>query len=329
LVIFGATVFAQGVTGNVCVRDYRGGAVCTANDVRIEQLTVVSVVETCNAGVLGETEVSFQALVSSAGSPDRFDIGLFLALDGGSARDGDSCFHDFLEPPLIPAPTYGDFNLDTVPDIVDGPWWDGTTDADQCGDIETNTQVLKTLPPLRFACIDNNGDGSADVSVCTSWDNNTGTACNTVEDAFPGTNSKCSCADVELGIPPEPEITIVKSPATQQVLAGGTANFTFTVTSKTFVSNVTVTDPQCDAAPVFGGGDTNTDNILNPGETWTYTCSTTNVLADFTNTVTANGDGPLGPVSDTDTADVTVAAPSLSLVKSGTLNDGGDGIADA
>src|SRR5688572_16566781 len=87
---------AQGETGNVCVRDYRSGAVCTANDVRIEALTVVSVIEDCLTGVVGETEVVFEALVSSAGSPDRYDIGLFLALDGGSARDGDSCYHDFL-----------------------------------------------------------------------------------------------------------------------------------------------------------------------------------------------------------------------------------------
>jgi len=186
---------AQGETGNFCVRDYQPGAVCTANDVRIEALTVVSVVEDCVSGTLGETEVVFQTLVSSAGSPDRYDIGLFLA------RDGDSCFHDYLEPPLTTTSTYGDVNMDMINDIVDDPWWDG--DGDTCGDIESNTQLFKTLPPLRFACIDTNGDGSADVSVCTSWDNNTGTACNAIGEVFPGTNSKCSCSGVELGIAPE------------------------------------------------------------------------------------------------------------------------------
>lgn len=307
---------AQGESGNVCVRDYRGGAVCTANDVRIEALNIVSVNETCVAGTPGETEVVFEALVSSAGSPDRYDIGLFLALDGGSARDGDSCYHDFLSGSLTSTPTYGDVNTDGVDDIVGGPWWDGDTDADSCGDIESNTQVFTTLPSLRFACIDNNGDGSADVSVCTTWDNNTGSACNTVVDAFPGTNSKCSCAGVELGIAPAPEITIVKSPATQAVASGGTANFSFTVTSKTTISNVVVSDPDCDAAPAFTGGDTNTDSILTPDETWTYTCSKTNVMAGFTNTVTVSGDGPLGPVMDTDTADVTISEnPVIGVAK--------------
>ena len=46
-----------------------------------------------------------EVLVSADGSPDRYDIGLYLALDGGSALSGDSCFHDFLEPPLTAAPT--------------------------------------------------------------------------------------------------------------------------------------------------------------------------------------------------------------------------------
>lgn len=72
---------------------------CTANDVRIEALNPITVVEDCASGTVGETEVIFEALISADGSPDRYDIGLYLALDGGSARDGDSCFHDYLEPP--------------------------------------------------------------------------------------------------------------------------------------------------------------------------------------------------------------------------------------
>jgi|GEM_PF-2462188 len=323
-----SVALAQGESGNVCVRDYRGGAVCTANDVRIEALTVTSVVEDCVSGTPGETEVVFETLVSSAGSPNRYDIGLFLALDGGSARDGDSCYHDFLSGPLTATPTYveedpmvngpGPLGEET---IIDGPWWDGAGDGDLCGDIESNSRLRKTLPPLRFACIDNNGDGSADVSVCTSWDNNVGSTCNTVVDAFPGTNSKCSCSGVELGIAPEPAITIVKSPALQNVPSGGTANFSFTVTSKTTISNVVVSDPDCDAAPAFTGGDTNGDSILTPDETWTYTCSKTGVMADFMNTVTVTGDGPLGPVNDTGTANVVVASASMTLAKSGSLND--------
>jgi uncharacterized repeat protein (TIGR01451 family) len=305
-----------GETGDFCVRDYRSGAVCVANDVRIEALTVVSVVESCVTGVVGETEVVFETLVSADGSPDRYDVGLFLALDGGSARDGDSCFHDYLEPPLTTTPTYGDKNLDTIPDVFDGPWWDD--DGDTCGDIETNTQVIKTLPPLRFKCIDNNGDGSADVSVCTSWDNNDNTACNSIAEAFPGTNSKCSCAGVELGIVPAPELTVTKTPPTQTVAFGGTATFTITLDSNTFLSGVIVNDPQCDTltGPVGDDG----DSVLETTETWTYTCTVNNVTADFTNSVTVDATSPNGPVSDSDTADVTVLDADLSITKTDSID---------
>ena len=314
-----ASLMAQsGETGNVCVRDFRSGAVCTANDVRIEALVPQTVIEDCASGVVGETEVMFKVLVSADGSPDRFDIGLFLALDGGSARDGDSCFHDFLVPPLSATPTLGDANMDGIMDIDGGPWLDG--DSDGCGDIGTNTQVLKVLQTLRFACVDNNMDGSVDVSVCTSWDNNAGTVCNDLSGAFPGTNSKCSCDAVELGIPPivpMPGLTVTKSPATQTVVSGGSAVFTLTVDNSGDVdlTSVVVSDPQCTTL-TGPTGDTNTNNVLETTETWSYTCTVTNVTSGFTNTATVTATPPTGPnVSDSDTADVTVDAPSLTVSK--------------
>lgn len=201
LFVFSGGVLAQsGEEGNVCVRDFQPGAVCTANDVRIEELTPVNVIETCSEGTPGEAEVVFEALVSADGSPDRYDIGLFLALDGGSARDGDSCLHDYLDPPLTSNPTYGDYNVDGVPDILDGPWLDN--DGDMCGDIGTNTQVIKTLQQIRFACQDQDQDGSADISVCASWDNNTSTVCSDLSGSFPGTNSKCGCDLLNLPFSP-------------------------------------------------------------------------------------------------------------------------------
>ncbi len=306
-------VVALGESGDVCVKDFRSGAVCTANDVRIDDLIVVSVSEECAEGTPGETEVVFKALVSSDGSPNRYDIGMFLALDGGSARDGDSCYHDYLDSPLTSTPTYGDSIADGIPDLTNGPWWDGATDNDSCGDIEASTQLVKTLPSLRFACVDNNGDGSVDVSVAVSWDNNTGSTCNSVSDAYPGTNSKCSqsVGGVELGIAPDPALTIVKSPASQTLDSGEDAAFSFAVESNTIVSNVQVTDPLCNAAPAYQGGDTNGDTILTPDETWTYTCVKTNVTASFTNTARVTGSGPtiLGALEDTDTAEVIVNSP--------------------
>lgn len=183
-------------TGNVCVRDYQAGAVCTANDVRLDSLTPVSVVEDCTTGTIGSATVIFEALVSAAGSPDRFDIGIFIALDGGDALTGDNCLHDFLEPPLTATPTYGDANVDMIQDIDGPPWLDN--DGDSCGDIATNTQVLKTLIPVTIACVDTDMNGWVDLDTSVSWDNNANTVCSTVSDAFPGTNSKCSHSRLDL-----------------------------------------------------------------------------------------------------------------------------------
>jgi hypothetical protein len=203
-------------SGNVCVQDYRPGANCTANDVRIEELVPVLIVEGCNEGEIGVVEVVFEALVSAAGSPNRYDIGMFVALDGGSALTGDSCYHDYLAPPVTSTPVYGDRNADGIPDLYDGPWWDGGPDADLCGDMEQNTQVFKTFLSVRLACVDQDGDGAADVSVCSSWDNNAGTTCNDVTGAVPGTGSKCSCETINFDF--TPSAVSLKS---LQVSAGG------------------------------------------------------------------------------------------------------------
>jgi hypothetical protein len=197
--VVGAPGVARGQTGNFCVRDFQPGAVCTANDVRIQALNLLSIVETCDAGVPGVAEGNFEVFVSAVGAPERYDIGMFIGLDGASARDGNSCFHDYLEPPLTPTPTMGDHNGDGIPDVTGGPWL--TADGDACGDIAAGTQIFKTVPPLRVACVDTNGNGIVDASVCTSWDNNAVTDCAGLATAFPGTNAKCGCARLELGIP--------------------------------------------------------------------------------------------------------------------------------
>jgi hypothetical protein len=188
--------------GNVCVRDYQGGAICTANDVRFESFVPFQVIEGCPEGVPGQATIVFEVVVSANGSPDRYDVGMFIALDGGSARDGDDCFHDYLDPPLTTTPAYGDENANGVPDIFNGPWADleaAEGGADTCGDIETNTEVIKTLLPITIACVDTNGDGIVDVDACASWDNQVSNNCSTVQGAFPGTPSKCSCVRLETG----------------------------------------------------------------------------------------------------------------------------------
>jgi hypothetical protein len=138
---------------------------------------------------------------------------MFVALNGDSALSGGLCYHDYLAPPLSTSPTYGDDYANGVPDIRNGPWADLEPFAqpeDFCGDMQANTEAIKTLEapglPLQIACADTNQDGTVDVSVCTSWNNGTQNRCDVVSDAVPPGAERCSCARVE--VLPEPGATV-------------------------------------------------------------------------------------------------------------------------
>lgn len=192
-VLLGLVLWACGAwadTGNVCVQDLQPGATCVANDVHIDRLEIVSVNEACGTGVVGEAEVVLRALVSAVGSPSRYDIGVFLALDGASVLAGDLCFHSALPGSPTNTPVYGDFNSDGYPDLSGGVVWDG--DGDSCADIAAGTQAFVTLPPLRIKCADIDSDGFVDLRAAVSWDISTSTACGSTAEAFPLTRSRCS-----------------------------------------------------------------------------------------------------------------------------------------
>jgi uncharacterized repeat protein (TIGR01451 family) len=124
-----------------------------------------------------------------------------------------------------------------------------------------------------------------------------------------------------------PSLSVTKTPPTQEVVSGGTANFTIVVdnTGDVPLSNVVISDPLC-SAPVGPTGDVNNDSILDVTETWSYTCSTANVTQPFTNVATATATPPTGPdVSGTDSADVTVVAAAVTAEKSSSLDVDADG----
>jgi hypothetical protein len=172
--------------GNVCVQSYTPGANCTANDVRITEMSP-TLDEVCLVAGDPVTAVFTVRLVT--GATNRYDIGLFVAEDGGSALNGESCYHDFLQPP------------------VQDPNWTTTyrdTDGDACADTrQTDPDVYYTLQEeLQITCVDTDGDGVVDpISTCTSWDNNANTTCSDVTGAIPGTGSKCNCVDVAASPP--------------------------------------------------------------------------------------------------------------------------------
>ncbi|QDT11456.1 beta strand repeat-containing protein [Planctomycetes bacterium K23_9] len=110
-----------------------------------------------------------------------------------------------------------------------------------------------------------------------------------------------------------------------QLAVGSTATFTYVVTNPgtTPIGSVAVTDDQ-GVTITFVGGDTNSNNVLESTETWTYTGTRTVTAGQYNNigTVTgtpvdANGTALPGVanVSDTDPSAHIGIAPEISLEK--------------
>jgi uncharacterized repeat protein (TIGR01451 family) len=103
------------------------------------------------------------------------------------------------------------------------------------------------------------------------------------------------------------------------------------------LANVQVTDDQPGVNPVavldngFNIGDTNQNNLLEPGETWQFTASGTAVAGQYTNLGKATGTGTVsGTPLEADNPDHYFGAEAdIQLVKTGSFQDeNGDGLAD-
>ena len=113
-----------------------------------------------------------------------------------------------------------------------------------------------------------------------------------------------------------PGIQVVKTASPTVVRVGDPVTYTYAVTTTTSESlaDVEVDDDKC--APVtFVGGDTDGDDLLDPGETWTFRC-TANLAVDTTNVGTATGNDDEGnPATDDDTETVDVLNPAVAVDK--------------
>jgi uncharacterized repeat protein (TIGR01451 family) len=105
-----------------------------------------------------------------------------------------------------------------------------------------------------------------------------------------------------------PLIGITKTPSATSVVAGTEVTYTYNVTNlgTMFLTGVTVTDNTCSPVSYVSGD--NGDGILQPGETWKYTCTAT-VNVTTTNTGTATGWFGNNTTSAQAQATVTVTTP--------------------
>src|SRR3954469_18743239 len=155
--------------------------------------------------------------------------------------------------------------------------------------------------------------------------NYTGDANNTA------TTNACNGTNENVVVSANSAIHIVKSgPAS--ALSGDDVQFNLAVTNPGDqpLSNVTVTDARCDAVGPTLVSKTNgdQDNVLEPGELWTYTCTahTTAGATLLHNVATACGTPPVGgQVCDDSPKDVPLRNPDISIDKAGpaTITAGG------
>jgi uncharacterized repeat protein (TIGR01451 family) len=159
------------------------------------------------------------------------------------------------------------------------------------------TMIDDSCSPLTLNSGDTNANAQLEVSetwtyTCTTTLSQTHTN-NVVATGLANgiTAVDIASATVVVGLPTVPpliHVTKVPNPLTL-LFGGGVVTYTEVITNPGTVplSNVSLVDDKCSPL-TFISGDTNNDTNLDPGEAWTYTCSTT-LTQTTTNTAVASG----------------------------------------
>src|SRR5579871_1330359 len=198
-----ASISSLGNNAGTCMDDIAGPTNCSAKDVKIANLAVISGPSTCFLGSSISVQLQAQTICSSQ---TRYDVGYWIAQDGGNALTG-QCYNDYLPTPLSTslAPNCSS-NSDRCSPFLDA-------NGDSCGDIQQGVTNLRNIggatvasgpqgPPafITITCADSDASGIADVNVCTSWHNNGHyNTCSNAQETIPENKAKCFCEPVQVG----------------------------------------------------------------------------------------------------------------------------------
>ncbi len=156
---------------------------CTANDISTTVKNVEILENRC--GTDGTIDLRITADYSTAGGDSRYDLGVFVAEDGGSLDGKDPSA-------LVCSGAYG-----PIPPFID---LDASTPGDTCGDISDET-ITWTFDVT--ADCSNIVDGVLEVPSCRFWNiagHNDFCSGSPGENA--GTGAKCDCTPFEVEVPP-------------------------------------------------------------------------------------------------------------------------------
>ncbi len=191
----------------------------------------------------GDTTKFAATFIVMLSAQERYDIGLYFAVDGDPNRDG---------------ALTGTCSISTLPEIGSFSRPDGSSGSfvdldstctgrrcpqpeDLCGDINDGANPIYfdlSASPATFIsawCVDLDVDGMLNLPNCTSWrQSGANEVCLGPAVAFPGAPSKCNCDptfEVPIDIPPA-ELKVVKTASpTQLNEPGGTILYQVSVTN--------------------------------------------------------------------------------------------------
>ena len=176
----------------LCATDFKANAKCDGfNDVRLVSATANRMDDGGSRCFIGTMVPMALTLVIEPLTPQTFDVGIQVALDGGNAMMGTCANYA-----LIPASTMSNFDLDLSSGV--GPFYNAeeTEVGDVCGDTrQVDGNITITLPGVMVPCQASGGDSNAlGIGVVISWSTqaaNSENPCTGPDDTGPQAPSAC------------------------------------------------------------------------------------------------------------------------------------------
>jgi uncharacterized repeat protein (TIGR01451 family) len=242
---FNITTGAYGLTQCAGSR-YGGDLGCTANDVQITNIAVVGGLGSCEGGSTITVNLS---ITVNSGSPDRYDVGVFISNDGTDPQlaSAASCTVGILptdDPPFRntdPGPWSG--TLDTCGDV------NGTMNPGGLGGVPQGSGTF-TMTNVNILCQSLTGSGgNLYIPFVVSWDQQSspsGATCTSIANPVPGTVSKCNAPLIAQGTVNVVVLpTITKTDNKTTLSPGETTTYTVVIsnTTGTTLTNAIFKDP--------------------------------------------------------------------------------------
>jgi hypothetical protein len=113
--------------------------------------------------------------------------------------------------------------------------------------------------------------------------------------------------------PCAPSTSLSVSPTSKTIHSGDNVTLTFSELNNgnEVLLNPTVSTDNAGCSPTFSSGDTNSNSKLDPGETWVFTCTITNVTANVTIVAWGSGTGQFSGILVTGDPNCTASATRI------------------